>query len=353
MPTRCPERLAPLLLALAAAMSGCRCGPEAGPGAGDGDLADAGDAAAAAPLEPSIFFEPPPPPPPPPEPRCPPEMVRVDARFCIDRYEATLVDAETGSQLSPYYPPSRRLATSIEKTWQKLRLEMGGEEARAMALPPLPAFQRQREALPRAVSRKGVVPNGYVSGELAALACKNAGKRLCAIEEWRTACMGEKRQKFPYGDEYKGGRCNVFREAHPAQLLHDDMTIGHSDPRLNLVQHQGRPLLRRTGETATCLSAWEDDAIADMAGNLDEWVDDPEGTFAGGFYSRSTREGCMSAVSAHTFEYFDYSTGVRCCRDVLIEPAAAATGSSLPPPAASDPGAGAPPAGPAQPPGGR
>ncbi|HSN96936.1 MAG TPA: SUMF1/EgtB/PvdO family nonheme iron enzyme, partial [Candidatus Nanopelagicales bacterium] len=196
------------------------------------------------------------------------------------------------------------------------------------------------------------------SGELAALACKNAGKRLCSLDEWRTACMGEQGLKYPYGPKYEAGRCNVFRETHPALVLHDDMTRGHSDPRLNMVRHGGRPLLRRTGETASCMSAWEGDAVADMVGNLDEWVADEEGTFAGGFYSRSTRDGCKATVTAHTFDYFDYSTGVRCCMDLVATPltapsapasdaaSGAATGSSLPPEGASGPPSGAPPAAP-------
>jgi hypothetical protein len=51
-----------------------------------------------------------------------------------------------------------------------------------------------------------------------------------------------------------------------------------------------------------------------MVGNLDEWVDDPDGAFLGGFYARGTAEGCDARVGVHAPEYFDYSLGVRCCR---------------------------------------
>ena len=37
-------------------------------------------------------------------------MVRVAKSFCVDRYEAMLVDMNSGERLSPYYSPSRRLA---------------------------------------------------------------------------------------------------------------------------------------------------------------------------------------------------------------------------------------------------
>jgi hypothetical protein len=50
-----------------------------------------------------------------------------------------------------------------------------------------------------------------------------------------------------------------------------------------------------------------------MVGNLDEWIDDPKGKFLGGFYSRSTRDGCEASITAHPRVYFDYSLGVRCC----------------------------------------
>jgi hypothetical protein len=51
-----------------------------------------------------------------------------------------------------------------------------------------------------------------------------------------------------------------------------------------------------------------------MNGNLDEWVEDEHGRFVGGFFSRSKQDGCESSVGVHPVTYFDYSTGVRCCR---------------------------------------
>lgn len=256
----------------------------------------------------------------PPPARCPTDMVLVAGRFCVDRYEASFVEQKTGQPLSPYHVPSHPAAKSLHEHWEAARTQFGGPEAQAIPLPLLPGYQRQRFE-PRAVSRAGTIPQGYASGEIAARACRNAGKRLCTLDEWRTACRGEQNQQFPYGSAYAAGKCNVFREAHPAMVLHDNPSIGHSDPRLNLVRARGKPLLRRTGTTESCMSRWGDDAIADMVGNLDEWIDDPEGTFVGGFYSRSTKDGCDSIIRAHDFTYFDYSTGVRCCADLAATPA--------------------------------
>lgn len=310
-------RAARAAIALTIAWCGCSDRPaeptdDAGPpalDAGDagappiedaGGALDAGDAAAA----------------PPPERRCPADMVRVARRFCIDRFEAALVDTATGQNISAFYPPSKKLATLAERTWEKERFNMGDPEDQEIELPLLPAWQKARDFEPRALAKRGVLPNGYTSGKIAALACKNADKRLCTLDEWRTACRGDKDLPFPYGEKYEQGKCNVFREGHPAAELHNDASIGHLDPRLNLVKINGKPLLRKTGETKTCASVWEDDAIYDMVGNLDEWIDDPEGTFVGGFFSRSKKDGCASTITGHPFDYYDYSTGTRCCADL-------------------------------------
>lgn len=241
-------------------------------------------------------------------------MLAIRGRFCIDKWEASLVDRRTGLTLSPYYPPDRRLAAQLAETWEKQRFEIGSEAAHEVALPPLPEWQRKSEVDPVAVSKPGVIPNGYMSGTMAARACTNAEKRLCSYDEWITACRGEAERKFPYGAEYRAGACNIFRALHPAMELHDNASIGHLDPRLALVREKnGDPLLRRTGTTPACKSAWGSDGVWDMNGNLDEWVDDEHGRFAGGFYSRSKKDGCESSVTAHPPSYLDYSTGARCC----------------------------------------
>lgn len=249
-------------------------------------------------------------------PPCPKDMVRVRKLFCIDRYEASLVDVQSGQALSPYYMPVRKNALSMRDFWEKERLNVGPVEARDMLLPPISPWQKSHEFEPKALSVPKKVPQGYLTGPLAALSCKNAGKRLCTHDEWRTACRGEANREYPYGDKYSAGKCNIFREAHPAAVLHGNASIGHSDPRLNTVRSNDKPLLRLTGGTPACVSEWEGDAIYDMIGNIDEWIDDPEGTFVGGFYARSKKDGCDSVVKAHPFDYFDYSTGVRCCQDL-------------------------------------
>jgi sulfatase modifying factor 1 len=240
--------------------------------------------------------------------RCGADMVDVAGRFCIDRYEATLVDTRLARAISPYFAPERSAAL------RALAAFTDGFPAGAPAMPRPPDFELSELFEPRAVSQANTTPNGYVSGLLARRACENAGKRLCTAGEWVTACRGQQNRQFPYGATYEAGACNVGREAHPAALLWGDASKNHLDPRLNLVEGPGGPLLRRTGETARCRSEWGLDGVLDMVGNLDEWVDEPGGAFLGGFYSRATVNGCEARVTEHPPEYFDYSTGVRCCR---------------------------------------
>jgi formylglycine-generating enzyme len=245
---------------------------------------------------------------------CPSDMVKVDDRFCIDRYEATLVDDATGKALSPHYPPEPGVGQRMFEKWEAVRLSEGLSEVRGMPLPVLPEIEQTKDFRPRAVNRRGVLPQAYTSGKVAAEACARAHKRLCTREEWVFACRGERQTYFPYGDGYRPGVCNVFRGEHPAQILHGNASVGHSDPRLGLVEASDGPLLRRTGDTRTCASRWGGDAVYDMVGNVDEWIDDPNGTFVGGFFSRGTKEGCDAGVATHPYTYWDYSTGVRCCR---------------------------------------
>jgi len=242
-------------------------------------------------------------------------LIPSDKPYCIDRWEAVLEDKNTGKRLSPYYTPVASNAKKVKDTWETRRFEVGGPEARAMPLPDLPAWQLDSDVVPMAVSRAGEVPHGYLSGIVARQACENAGKRLCKQDEWVRACRGSSDQPFPYGEKYQQGACNIFRATHPAGALHDDVTTGHLDPRLNQVQDKLGPLLRLTGETKTCASRWGNDAVYDMVGNLDEWVDDGKGMFLGGFFSRSKKDGCASIVRSHPKDYWDYSLGVRCCLD--------------------------------------
>jgi formylglycine-generating enzyme required for sulfatase activity len=244
---------------------------------------------------------------------CPADMVAVHD-FCVDRYEVSTQDAATQMPLSPYYPPEPRWLIYVHDQWQALRFRVGDEPARRMPLPELSPLQRSLQYEPMAASVPGRVPQAYLSYHSSKRLCERAGKRLCSAKEWETACRGEHQTRFPYGNDYRLEPCNVGRSFHPASILHGLASSGHLDPRLNLILLDGdAPVLRVGGASQSCRSTWNNDAIYDMVGNLDEWIDDPEGTFRGGFYARRVTVGCDAAIESHAPTYFDYSTGTRCC----------------------------------------
>ena len=222
---------------------------------------------------------------------------RAQGAYCIDRYEGTIV----------------------------LRSKDGGEK-------PHRGNKRVDGLESKIVARsvKGKMPQGYISGKQAAVACERAGKRLCENDEWVTACRGSTRRVYPYGDKRRKNVCNDrYRvlDKHPVVRLfkkhappdEDEIKMWHpswmNDPRLHQMSHSVVP----TGAYAKCTN---DYGVFDMVGNLHEWVADPQGVFFGGYLMDTYQngEGCDYRTIFHPFDYHDYSTGFRCCKDADSEP---------------------------------
>ena len=214
--------------------------------------------------------------------RCPPEMASIEHRFCVDRWEGSLVElGPSGAQ--PFSPFSL----------------VEGHEVRAASVP-------------------GVFPQGYISGSQAEAACERAGKRLCSTNEWRKACIGPANELYGYARSRERGRCNDAGRSPMLALwggaalteASDWDPFKMNDPRLNQIDGG----LARTGAHPSCTN---DYGVFDMVGNLHEWTSDPGGTFQGGYFLDTSLngEGCSYRTTAHDFDYHDYSTGFRCCAD--------------------------------------
>lgn len=167
----------------------------------------------------------------------------------------------------------------------------------------------------RAVPAVDSVPQGYISGAQAAAACAASSKRLCTSTEWLAACRGPANTTWPYGTAHIDGACNDDYAGHPAIDFFGTSTgiwdAAHmNNPGIN----QQPDSLAPSGSHPACATPT---GIFDLHGNLHEWVDDPAGTFRGGFYADGSRNGngCLYATTAHAFTYHDYSTGFRCCTD--------------------------------------
>jgi sulfatase modifying factor 1 len=213
---------------------------------------------------------------------CPEGMVVLSDRACIDAFEAHLERLDQSGNPSGVHPANEAVL---------------GKRVRAQ-------------------SKRGVVPQAYLSQEEAAAACREANKRLCTNEEWLAGCKGPLASRYPYGARRHAGACND-RGAEPiATTLKrpaSNETWGFdpmNDPRLHLVPGG----VARTGRFDRCRS---EIGTHDMVGNVHEWTADPEGTLRGGFYldTADLGEGCDYAAIGHDTKYRDYSTGFRCCAD--------------------------------------
>jgi formylglycine-generating enzyme len=234
---------------------------------------------------------------------CPPEMARM-ANFCVDRYEAVLVE----------------------------RLSDGSE----ISHPAHAAPEKGRNYEAR--SKPGVLPQAYISQLDSDAACQNAGKRLCTASEWYGACRGTKNLTYPYGDSYERGKCNSGKPHLLSMWFGTNARLwtydNFNNPRLN--QEPG--FLSPTGSHAECTN---DVGAYDMVGNVHEWISDRagiglvrtvrlfpgvraaalrhrgHGVFMGGFFSTRIEQGhgCDFTTVGHEPKYHDYSTGFRCCKD--------------------------------------
>lgn len=209
---------------------------------------------------------------------CPAGMARIDG-FCIDRYEAMLVEVRADDTLhawSPYANP-------------------GGADVMAVSVP-------------------GVVPQGFITQVQAADACARADKRLCDDDEWLRACEGASATTYPYGDVREPGVCNDARACHPViQYFETDASWVWSQLDHPCISQLPEGL-ELTGAHFGCTAG---EGVFDMMGNLHEWTSDPAGTFRGGFYvdTEVNGPGCLYRTTAHSVGHWDYSTGFRCCAD--------------------------------------
>lgn len=180
-----------------------------------------------------------------PKPACPEGMALISNAYCIDKFEASRPDASK---------------TSI-----------GSDESMASSRPNVQPWQIGDD------------------NAKAALACKNAGKRLCTPTEWGFACHGVNNTVYGYGDEYNIYTCNGLDT--------------HGDWMFHILPTQSLP---------DCHNGW---GVYDLNGNLWEHTADGSGkTVRGGAFN------CADSQTNHRCDYVpNYWTpsalGFRCCAD--------------------------------------
>lgn len=122
-------------------------------------------------------------------------------------------------------------------------------------------------------------------------ACEGIGKRLCSEDEWERACKGPRGAKFPFGDSFDAGICNVGEGGRPAAA----------------------------GEYARCRSGY---GIADMAGNVSEWTasrwsaDVGDKVVKGGAVDQAAFTARCAARASESVNAHADTLGFRCCADL-------------------------------------
>jgi hypothetical protein len=188
-----------------------------------------------------------------------------ESRFCIDRFEAALGAGDAGDLHQG--ADDTDLSTNGSTT-AAARVELGQTPAR-------------------------------VSWYQAKAACENAGKRLCTLEEWETACRGPNALVYPYGDTISDDACRGFFN-YPERTP------------------------EATGSLASCESPW---GVYDMSGNVEEWTAtavpripgsatlSDRAVRGGSYKSNSNALACIGDEFHEAPGSADEDRGFRCCAD--------------------------------------
>lgn len=172
-------------------------------------------------------------------------------------------------------------------------------------------------ALGVATSRPDVLP--WVSSPMGAdvlatyqAACANAGKRLCRVEEWQSVCEGQEGRTYVYGDVFDVETCNCvdtfcddYCESHPEI---PDCPTGSG---CGYATYSFR--LQPTGWFPDCVSAH---GAMDVCGNAWEIV---LSDVAAGYEVRGGAYNCAGAEyrlqCTFNATWSDLWAGFRCCRN--------------------------------------
>lgn len=177
---------------------------------------------------------------------------------------------------------------------------------------------------------QGVKPVVMADWNEAMRACQAEGKRLCTVEEWEFACEGPGMWPYPYGAERDRTACNIdqYEETPDADAL------SHPEQVAAEVERVDKRV--KSGSMPRCVSPF---GVYDMTGNVDEWVDNPQGKKAEPPFRSSlkgddwgpNRSRCRPIDSTIPDSFTSPQRGFRCCADAVRgAPKVAAVGAHRP-----------------------
>lgn len=219
--------------------------------------------------------------------RCPSGMVEVEGEYCPALEQRCLrwLDPETKLRCAEFAPTGPCQAKTVHRH-----------------------FCMDRYEFPNKAGEKPVVGSTWYESRDA---CKAQGKRLCLDSEWTLACEGQERLPYPYGFARNAEACNIDKP-HPKP---DEAAM--FDPKRRAAEFARLDQRDPSGAREACVSPY---GIADMAGNVDEWVVNESGTpyksgSKGGYWG-PVRTRCRPMTTAHYEHFSFYQLGFRCCGDV-------------------------------------
>ncbi|HCH61291.1 MAG TPA: hypothetical protein DFR83_00705, partial [Deltaproteobacteria bacterium] len=158
------------------------------------------------------------------------------------------------------------------------------------------------EGRARAVARVAPHTRSWTDAQAA---CQAAGKRMCTVEEWMTACQGA----VPIDDDQSGsvlddpieGRSYPYGAHYAQGFCHDS---GDKDRQSSVP----------AGSKAACRSP---EGAYDLTGNLQEWVgSSPEDAVVmGGAWYYDDQASCGRSGDTYGADWSSRTTGFRCCAD--------------------------------------
>jgi formylglycine-generating enzyme len=175
-------------------------------------------------------------------------------------------------------------------------------------------------------NKEGQVPQDWMTWYDAKKAVASVGKRLCTAREWTLAAEGPDMHPIPYGDGFhrNSQTCNIDR--HFGDFPGVKIDVFQSRSPNDEMSQRLRAFLVPSGSKPDCVS---DYGVHDMAGNVDEWVENvggitscPKGRCSGwisglkGGHIWHVRQASRPMTDAHGPTFGWYETGTRACKDV-------------------------------------
>lgn len=231
--------------------------------------------------------------------KCPLDMVLAKkengTEFCIDRYEASRVDADGNSAGS-----DESMAKSVYGV-------------RPWYVNPVIRYDNEDGKTPTL--------------EVFKAACTAAGKRICKADEWQGACKGPDFYSYTYGASFNKETCNSvatfcddYCTDHGISMEDCNLNIlncGYHCGDVNGTQVQCMKILP-TGQMPGCTNVY---GHFDINGNVWEMVESP--TDYRGFEIRGGAFNCAYPVDRVSCNYnagWDaLYAGFRCCKDIAAE----------------------------------